>query len=219
MRSLCWLPFLVAAAGCWQPRYFEPRENVTGTSPEGLPAAVYELSRGGDDRARGQLRVWSDGAQARYAAGDEEVVDLHLAIELENNGAGPLEVVVGSLQVEELSLAGALQPPMAPVDVAGAARAGPGATSRLDVVFRPSTTYPSDVDTFSLRWAVRGVDGDLAAEVTPFAPIRARFGPGGLMWGDPTWSGAYWGAGPRGFYGPWSWGGAWGWSVGARRCR
>ena len=106
----------------WQPRYFEPRENLTGTSPEGLPAAVYEVSRGGDDRVRGQLRVWSDGAQARYAADDEEVVDLHLAIELENNGEGPLEVVLGSLQVEELSLAGEPQPPMAPVDVAGAAR-------------------------------------------------------------------------------------------------
>lgn len=210
-----WLLVLVSAAGCWQPRYFEPRENLTGASPEGLPAAVYEVARGDDHRARGQVRVWSDGARARYGEDDEEVVDLHVAFELENNGAGALELDLASLQVQALQIEGGLEPPLAPSEVEGGARAEPGATTRVDAVFRPPTAYPSDIDSFDVRFAVRDSQGGVVSEVTPFAPMPTRFGPGRSFWGDPAWNGAYWGAGPWGFYG------SWGWMPGAvgRRCR
>lgn len=215
MRPLLWLPILALAAGCWQPRYFEPRENLTGLSPEGRPAAVYEVDRDQEGVARGQVRVWSDGAAARYTEDDAEVVDLSVAIELENNGTETLEVDVEGLRIEELFLNGYLQPHLAPADVVGRSRAAPGETARLDLIFQPQATYPADIDSFHLRFAVRDDGGGVMEQVTPFLPALLRPLSGGAYWSDRYWGGAYWGAPPAGFYG------AWGWSYGwpGVRCR
>jgi len=221
MRSASWLPILAVTAGCWQPRYFEPRENLTGTSPDGRPAAVYQVERGDDPATSGELRVWSDGAEARYGEADQEVVNLHVAIELENNGTAPLELDVGSLKVEELYLDGLLQDELQPASVAGQPLVEPGSTSRVDVVFQPPTTYPSDIDSFGVRFAVRDGSGAVVGQMTPFAPAPPRGVYGDPYWRDPYWGGAYWGGGPYGAYGPWGWSGSWGWSAGwgGLRCR
>jgi|GEM_PF-5641212 len=221
MRRSLWIPVVALTAGCWQPRYFEPRENLTGTSPEGRPAAVYEVQRGDDDQARGQVRVWSDGAMARYDDDEQEVVDLHVALELENNGLVPLELDLESLQVEELYLNGYLQQVLAPASVEGSSRAEPGATARLDAVFRPATTYPREIDSFGLRFAVRDHGGGVVGQMTPFAPVPIRAFSGDAYWNNPSWNGSYWGGGPWGSYGSWGWGGGWGWSArwGGLRCR
>lgn len=232
MRSAPWVLALFVAAGCWQPRYFEPREHLTGASPDGLPAAVYPVA--GDGRAvRGELRVWSGGARARYAADGEEVVDLHVGIELENNGEGALDLDVASLQVEQLSVGGQPSPPLRPASVQGEARAAPGATTRLDVLFRPPTTVPREVDAFGLRFAVRDGAAVVLTERTPFAPARppafyggpyggwgSAYGGGGLYWGwgGPAWGGAPWRGGAWG-YGPWGWSGAWAPGWGGPACR
>ncbi len=206
MRAFFVAPVLLAAVGCWQPRYFEPRENLTGLSPDGRAAAVYQVARGGAERVRGELRVWSDGAVARYAEDSEEVVDLHVAFELENNGEGPLELDLDGLRLEELVLDGAPSPELGPSSVAGSGRAEPGSTSRVDVVFRPPTTYPSDVEAFGVRFSVRDGFGGAVGQKTPFAPARA-VPYGGLYWGGGSWAGGFWGP-----YGGWSagWGPGWG---------
>lgn len=204
-----WLPFLALTAGCWQPRYFEPRENVTGLSPEGRPAAVYDLDREQDGAARGQVRVWSDGAFARYTETDEEVVDLFVSLELENNGQQALQLDVESLRVEELYLDGYLQPAVAPLTVNGNDRAEPGTTARLDLTFQPSTTFPRCIDSFALRFAVRGEQGLVSGELTPFVPEPLRpLGDRGY-WGDRYWGGPYWGGRPASLLGPWRWGSGW----------
>ena len=215
MRTLLCLPVLVLTAGCWQPRYFEPRENVTGLSPEGRPAAVYDLERDQEGVARGQVRVWSDGAFARYTETDEEVVDLFVALELENNGQQELQLDLDSLRVEELYLDGYLQPAMAPLSVDGHGRAEPGTTARLDLTFQPSTTFPRDIDSFALRFAVRDRQGLISGEVTPFVPEPLRPIGDGAYWGDRYWGGPYWGARPASLLGPWRWG--YGWRI--PRCR
>lgn len=221
MRGLLWLPLLALTAGCWQPRYFAPRENLTGSSPEGRGAAVYQVERDDDERTRGEVRIWSDGARARFTEEDEEVVDLHVAFEVENNGAVPLELDLEALQLEELFLDGYLQEPLAPASVDGRSRAEPGSTARVDVVFRPPTTYPSDVDSFDVRFAVRDGVGGVVGQVTPFAPARSRGYYNDPYWNDPYWGASYWGGGPWGPYGRWGWGGSWGWGVGYGnlRCR
>ncbi|MFN3242098.1 MAG: hypothetical protein ACE37K_11345 [Planctomycetota bacterium] len=213
MRGLLWLPLLALTAGCWQPRYFAPRENLTGTSPEGRGAAVYQVERDEDARTRGEVRIWSDGAQARFTDDDQEVVDLHVAFEVENNGEVPLELDVDSIRVEELFVDGYLKDPLLPQAVAGRPRAEPGTTTRVDLVFRPPTTYPSDVDSFDVRFAVRDGVGAVG-QVTPFAPaqqLRGRYRD--RYWNDPFWGGGFWGPG-------WGWGYGWGagWGYGFR-CR
>jgi len=217
MRGLLWLPLLALTAGCWQPRFFAPRENLTGTSPEGLGAAVYPVERADDARTRGQVRVWSGGAKARFTDDDQEVVDLHVGFEVENNGEVPLELDVDSLQVEELVLDGYLKDPLAPEAISGRTRAEPGSTARIDVVFRPPTTYPRDIDSFDVRFSVRDGVGAVG-QVTPFAPTTRVYAGyyGDPYWNDPFWRGGYWG--PYGSWSGWGWGWGWGWGVGYR-CR
>lgn len=223
MKGAPWLGLLLMTAGCWQPRYFEPRENLSGSSPAGRPAAVYPVGQSGDDTRSGQLRVWSDGARARYTDAGEEVVDLHVGVELENNGAAPLELELGSLRLEQLRLSGQPSAALPPAAVEGSPRAEAGETARVDVVFRPPARYPRDVDSFGVRLSVRGGGDVLLRQLTPFAPAPPPgfYGPGygawgagyggAAVWGGPPWGGAYgwgrpWGYGP----GPWGWGGGWG---------
>ncbi|MCK5940591.1 MAG: hypothetical protein KAI24_01380 [Planctomycetes bacterium] len=201
MRALLWLPLLALTAGCWQPRYFAPRENVSATSPEGFDAAAYRIGRDGDQRVRGELRVWSGGAAARFTDDGVEVVDLKVSFELENNGEVPLELDPESVRIEELMVDGYLQEPLSPESRSGDHRAVPGSIARLDFVFRPPTTYPARIESFDLRFELHDGVGKVG-QVTPFAPVRrsrARFDD------DP-----YWGAGA------WGWGGYWGWGYGWR---
>lgn len=151
---------------------------------------------------RGEIRLWSSGAKARYAEHDQEVVDLHVGFELENTSDAPLELDVDSVQVEELFLDGYLQGYIQPHSVTGSGQVAPGTTARVDMVFRPDTTYPSEIDSFSVRFAVRDGKGHRVGQVTPFVPgsrwqrgatVRSPLGYGGFGWG--------------GFYG---WGGPWG---------
>lgn len=218
MRGGTWALLLFVAAGCWQPRYFEPRENLTGRSPDGRRAAVYVLEDVGGLRAAGEVRVWSDGARARYAEHGQEVVDLHVGIELENNGAAQLELDLAALQLEQLYVDGQPGPPLPPAEVDGSPRAAPGATARVDVVFRPPTTYPRAVDSFGVRFSVRDDAGVRLGQMTPFAPAPPPGVYGG--WGGAYGPGGPWGYGP-GVYGPWGYGawsygpgGPWGWAGG-----
>ena len=206
MRALLWPVLSMVAAGCWQPRYFAPRENVNGESPTGEAAAVYPIDREGDERVAGEVRLWSRGAKARFTDEDEEVVDLHVGFELENNGQVPLELDLDSVAVEELFVDGYLQDPLPPTTVRGSGRAAPGTTERVDLVFRPPTTYPRDIDSFAVRFAIRDGLGAPVGQVTPFAPARARsYYAVGVYGAYP-----YWGWGGY-YYGPWGWGtGFWG---------
>ena len=88
-------------------------------------------------------------------------------------------------------------------------------------MFQPPTTYPSDIDSFGVRFAVRDGSGAVVGQMTPFAPAPARRAYADPYWHDPYWNGAYWGGGPYGAYRPWGWSGSWGWSVGwgGLRCR
>ena len=176
------LPLLLLA-GCWNPRYFAPREHVGAVGPDGNAAALYPIA--GADGVAGELRVWSRGAKARFTDDDREVVELHVGFELENNGTAPLQLDLGSIACEQLSLDGELQPPLAPLRIDGDGAAGPGATARVDLTFEPPADAPRDVDSFSVRFAVRGPQGFALQQVTPFGlAVRRRddryWGPG---WG------------------------------------
>lgn len=138
------VPLLLLAAGCWQPRYFAPRENRNGTSPDGDAAAIYALPPVSGVASAGEVRVWSHGARAHYIENDTEVVDLHVGFELENNGSVPLALDASVLACEELFVDGLLQAPLAPHTIQGRVEALPGGTVRVDLVFRPPTTVPAD---------------------------------------------------------------------------
>lgn len=233
MRGLLVVPLLLLSAGCWQPRYFIPRENLNGTGPDGNASAVYavrngvaelntaelsaaELGQGQLGQApqvlssqkQGEVRLWSGGAETHYAEDDREVVDLHIGFELENTGDAPLELDVDSVKVEELFLDGYLQDYLEPHSVTGSGQVAPGTTARVDMVFRPDTTYPTEIDSFSVRFAVRDGKGQRVGQVTPFVPgsrwqrgatVQSPLGYGGFGWG-----------GVYGWGGPWGGGGLWG---------
>jgi len=218
MRGLLCLPLLLLTVGCWQPRYFTPRENLNGTGPDGEPAALYQVRNDDAAQSKGEVRIWSGGAKARYIEADQEVVDLHVGFEIENTGAAPLELELDSLSLEELFVDGYLQAVQPPVTVSGSGQAAPGSTARVDVTFRPATTYPSEVDSFSVRFVMRDAAGNQVGQVTPFVPalqwrqVRTVNDPlyGAYGWGAYGWGGYYgayggWG-GPafygRGFFGP-----------------
>ena len=208
MRGVFCLPLLLLATGCWQPRYFTPRENLNGTGPDGSPAAVYPVRGEAGSAAKGEVRVWSSGAMARFTDEDDEVVDLHIGFEIENTGQDPLQLEVATLGLEEVFVDGLLQEPLEPHEVKGAGLAAPGLTTRVDLVFRPPTTYPRDVDSFSVRFSVRGAAGVGVGQLTPFIPdVRVS------SYSDPGWG---WSWGYSGYYGGYY--GAWGWPGGAR-CR
>lgn len=227
MRGLLVVPLLLLTAGCWQPRYFLPRENLNGTGPDGNPSAVYTVGGGETENGErrkdyGELRLWSEGAKARYTEDDEEVVDLHIGFELENTSDVPLGLDVSAVRLEELFLDGYLQNYLEPHEVEGEILAEPGSTARVDMVFRPDTTYPTEIDSFSVRFAVRDAKGELIGQVTPFVA--------GNQWGRRRGVGSalgYGQFGPYGFYGPYGWGGGgfwggglWGGSFyGSRLCR
>ena len=210
MRGLLVVPLLLLSAGCWSPRYFTPRENLNGTGPDGNPSAVYAVRDGDSERGEGEVRLWSGGAKAHYDDDDREVVDLHVGFELENTGDAPLEIDVASVQVEELFLGGHLQAHLEPRKVTGSGQAAPGQTARVDIVFRPNTTYPSQIDSFSVRFAVRDGEGQRVGQVTPFVPGNpwrnwatvnppmgySRYGRSGFYGGNGWWDGPFY----RGFF-------------------
>jgi hypothetical protein len=203
MRRFMWIPLLALAAGCWEPRYFSPRENRSAVGPDGDLAAAYQVESVGDPPVRAELRVWSHGARAHFTE-DDEVVDLHVGFEVENNGAVPLELDVASLACHDLLVDGVLQPPLAAHEVTGGGVAPPGATARIDAVFRPPTTRPSRVDSFAVRFVLRAGDDAVLTQSTPFAPDKGRWRYNGYYgaWG---WGWGYygWGSHPWGCYGPW----------------
>lgn len=211
MRGLLVVPLLLLSAGCWQPRYFVPRENLNGTGPDGNPAAVYTVRKGEAGDSFGEVRLWSKGAEARFTE-DDEVVDLHIGFELENTSDGPLGLDVSGVRLEELFIDGYLQDHLEPLEVDGEVIAEPGATTRVDMVFRPATTYPGEIDKFSVRFGVRSAQGELVGQVTPFVP-GGRYGTRTYIapplaytrygWGPAFGGFGYWG-------GPWGGAGFWG---------
>jgi hypothetical protein len=191
MRVLALLPLLAITAGCWQPRYFAPREHLDGNGPQGEPAALYPVPSS-DVAATAEVRVWSSGATARFADDDDrELVELHVGFELENNSDAPLRLDPASIVCEGLMLDGLLLPPLTPVRVVGEGTAAPRSTIRVDAVFEPPTTTPRDIDAFAATFAVKRGEETVMSQVTPFAP-----------W-DPY---PYY----RDYYYPWGFGVGWG---------
>lgn len=198
MRGLFVVPLLLLSAGCWSPRYFTPRENLNGTSPDGYPSAVYVV-RAADASSQGEVRLWSGGAKVHSDANDQEIVDLHVGFELENTSDAPLKIDVAAVHVAELYLDGSELGDLTRHSVTGSGEAAPGQTARVDVVFRPDVRYPSAVDSFSVRFAVCDVKGQLVEQVTPFVPVRpsrSRFAAHSYMGvGRYGWGGFYGGFG------------------------
>ncbi len=189
MRTILLSPLLVLAAGCWNPRYFAPREHVAASAPGGHAAALYVVPAAPDATGAGELRVWSRGAKARFTDDDREVVELHVGFELENNGSAPLQLDLGAVVCEDLMLDGLLQQPLAPLRIDGDGAAPPGTTARVDLTFEPPADAPRDVDGFAVRFVVLSGDHVVLQQVTPFGIAARRYDDD--RWG-PTWG---WGFG------------------------
>jgi hypothetical protein len=194
MRLLAAAVLLLCTA-CWNPRYFAPREYADATGPGGMPAANYAIAPGtADGQPTAELRVWSRGAKARFTDDDREVVELHVGFELENNGAVPLQLDLGSIVCEELMLDDELQPHLVPVRLDGDGTALPNSIARVDAIFEPATTHPSDIDGFAVRFRVGGDGGVVLQQLTPFDP--------------------WWRSRGRDRASDWGWGWGWGFGLG-----
>lgn len=201
MRLFLLLLLLVPTTACWNPRYFTPRERVDAAGPDGMPAALYTVPAAAADMpSTAELRVWSQGAKARYTDDDREIAELHVGFELENNGASALRLVPTDVRCEEVLVDGLLQEPLLPVQIVGDGVAAAGQTARLDLVFELPTDTPRDLDSFAVRFAVLDGDQERLRQVTPFGP-----------WVQPVREDRYWGA--------WGFGFGLGWHGGGRYCR
>lgn len=178
-----------AAAGCWSPRAFAPREHVDAHAPDGTPAALYSIPLAPEQPATAEVRVWCSGAEARFTDDDREVVELFVSFELENNGAESLQLDLGSVQCEQLLVDGATRPALAPSTIAGDGSAPPATTARVDLVFEPAVDAPRDIDAFAVRFVVRAGEREVLQQVTPFGPWVRRVAH------DPYWDGWGWGFG------------------------
>ncbi len=178
---------LLLCTACWSPSYFAPREHADATAPGGMPAANYAVPTGASDAPpTAELRVWSNGAKARFTDDNREVVELHVGFELENNSAIPLQLDLGAIAVEELVLDGVLQKPLVPLHIAGDGLSLPKTTARVDAIFEPGTTYPRHIDAFAVRFRVTGDGREMLHQVTPFGPhVRSydRYHDSGWGWG------------------------------------
>ncbi len=184
MRAAFLVPLLLLQAACWSPRYFTPREHVNGSGPKGHPAAGYAVPAAEPGLAAvGEVRLWSEGARARYDDNEDEVVQVHIGFELENTGDQPLQLELASLQCEEMVVDGLLQAPFAAVRIDGDGYAPPGATARLDAFFQPTADAPRHIEGFSIRFAVLAGERRALAQVTPFGPRQQAVSPSPYYWG------------------------------------
>jgi hypothetical protein len=175
---------------CAGGRQFAPREYQNGHAPTGMPAAVYPLPA----PLRGEVRVWSDGASP-----DEAGASAHLLIgfEVENPDGPELVLEPADVHVRTLVSDSQVGEQARQRDEPGAARAQPGSTARLGLVFElPAGMPPRTVEGFEVHWLVRAEGGGSYAQVTPFSvylPAAATR----YAWADP-WP--WWGFG-FGYYG------------------
>jgi len=204
-RAFACAAFAFVAAGCAGARLFAPRENQNGFGPTGQPSATYPIAVVGDqgeERGRGDVRLWSDGAHATDAEGDDQTT-LHVGFELENTGSVPLAIDVAAIAVEARLRDGDGDETvrgLRPVRTAGGAEAAPGTTSRLDLWFEPrrrdgELAEPSDVRAFELRWAVLAGGTVVLQQVTPFSPYVMEPSPWYDPWYDPWHSWHFGGCG------------------------
>ena len=191
MRALAAL-LLSTFAACWSPRYFAPREYVGATSPDGSPAALYQVPGAAGAVSSAEVRVWSRGASAEFAADSREVVEVHVGFEVENNGEEPLQLDLGTVVLEAMTIDGVLQPPLSPLRIVGDGTAAPRTTARVDLWYEPAAPKPRAVDAFSVRFVLRAGDRVALQQVTPFGAWTYA------AYYDPYWS---------------SWGWSWGWGF------
>jgi hypothetical protein len=162
-RPFLCLPLLLCS--CATDRLFAPRENVNGTGPSGMPAAVYQLA----PPANGEVRVWSEGAECAELDGGD-ATRLHVGFELENNGSEPLVLESGSVHIEGMATEQGNQPALQP-RIAVRTEAPPGKTARLDLEFAVDPeVMPRTIRGFEVHWrVVAGAEG--YSQVTPFQPF------------------------------------------------
>jgi hypothetical protein len=187
--------------GCVSSRAFVPAEHVTAFSPEGDSyAAEYSLVEGG--RARGNVKVWSEGA-SRDASDENPQTILRVSFEVDNHAASPLRFDGGHLYVEELAKPGATPGRTRATHVEGDLLVPSGERREIEASFAlPSSVLPSDIPGYRVGWSVVGERRH--TRTTPF--LRA-VAPG---YADPwyTYYSPYYGYYPYGyypgFYGSWS---------------
>ena len=185
MRALVAL-VLSTFAACWNPRYFAPREYMGAAGPDGSPAALYQVPAPAGAPSSGEVRVWSGGARALFTDDSREVVELHVGFEVENNGQEPLQLDLGTVAIEAMTIDGAPQPPLSPLRIVGDGTAAAGTTARVEFRFEPHAAKPYDVDGFSVRFVLRAGERVALQQVTPFAAWTYAYA-------DPYWDSWGWG--------------------------
>ena len=183
---------LAATASCTSYRAFRPAEKTLTETPDGTPAAIYDL-RVGNDRW-GDVRVWSNGAEYREVQGDDRTV-VHVGFETRNTIGAPLALDLAHTQLEAIQAGPRALGAVAPSTTSGEPRTAPHSVSRLDFEFTlPSGVSVGDLQSFRIHWWIHG-PGELAYEqFTDFVPQPAYYYRRYYYWYDPWYFGPgfYW---------------------------
>lgn len=167
------------------------------------PVVTYSIANAIGSEARGEVAVWSEGAQATRCD-DGDVVELRIVFELVNRGPELLTFDRSAFACASLLVGGVAQPVLSPAGVHGELMAAPGTNTRVALTYRTPAVNPRDVGTFLARFAVRSGERTVLEQQTHFVAVHDQTHvPGyyGWPWGAP-WTGSYGGA-YYGYHGPW----------------
>jgi hypothetical protein len=134
---------------CSQPAFFRPREHATGESPQGIPAAEYQLDN------TGGLLLWSQGAWYEEGdAGDQTVI--HFGFEVENESQQGLEILAEEFRLQARLEDGRSITALQLIELDGPLELEPETSSELHLWFAsPELDTPGDIEALNLRWLLR----------------------------------------------------------------
>ncbi len=189
MRSLFWCALAMSLSACAVThRDFEPTERAHAQSPDGRPAAEYEL---GHEGVRwGEVRVWSDGI-TMFRDEEPPIASLHVGFEVENALDVPLQLDPAGTRVEDVDLGERTWEVLEADGEGGTWETPAGAVRRFDLEFQlPEHDALRHVRGFRVRWNLLGPDDWGYEQHTGFQLLRRRYRH---WWPGPLFIGWHWG--------------------------
>lgn len=165
-------------ASCAAQQAFLPAERATGISPQGYPAADYQLDV--NSHALGDARVWSNGTSTRYDTQNRRATVTHVGFSIKNRSESTLRLNEGGLRID-IATADRVIEDLPVVQIEGSTSVPPEKDRIVNTYFLlPEGISATKVRAFRVHWQL--IDGDkVYAQRTPFMespephPYPARF--------------------------------------------
>jgi hypothetical protein len=168
-------PMVAILPGCVTSRAqeFRPAGNAVTTSPQGDPAAAYEVQHQGERMA--EVQVWSKGV---FKEKNDDPTYLHVGFEARNVGTRPVTLDPSLFSVDVFAPDGkqvnGRLTTLSPADPEQL-NVPPSSARDFEAIFAlPRAIGPEDVNSFRVRWGLALEDGNRYVQFTQFTPDTTR---------------------------------------------